>query len=357
MSQTKDYDFAAALADYEVKRQAYRAMAQDLRVDNKAALFKALHAAGITQVVVSFDGYGVFNTRTPVLVCVPMPLAAGRMYWNSPPAKPSIGPIAIAGWPRRLTEGHTMPEVIETTVYYLDELSDGAKDNARAWYREGGINYDWYASTFEDFERICELLGITLKTRPVKLYGGGTRQDPRIWFTGFWSQGDGASFEGTYSYAKGATAKIRAYAPQDAKLHGIADTLQSLQQRNFYQIYADISQRGRYCHEYTMSITSERDHPHHPAMTNDAENAQDFVASAGMAPDVATLMGWITEHVPARLPSSGSMPARTALTVPAPAPTTKKRPAPKPALTPDGLPLAYDIVPEPASDSKISEAI
>lgn len=58
MSQTKDYDFTAALADYEVKIRAYRAVAQDLRRDNKAALFKALHAAGITQVVVSFDGYG-----------------------------------------------------------------------------------------------------------------------------------------------------------------------------------------------------------------------------------------------------------------------------------------------------------
>ena len=32
-----------------------------------------------------------------------------------------------------------MPEIIETTVYRLDELSDAAKDKARAWYREGGF--------------------------------------------------------------------------------------------------------------------------------------------------------------------------------------------------------------------------
>lgn len=165
-----------------------------------------------------------------------------------------------------------MPEVIEIIVYHMDELREAAKDKARAWYRERGFDYDWYAFSFEDFERICEILGITLKTRPVKLYGGATRHDPLIGFTGFWSQGDGASFEGTYSYAKGVTAKICAYAPQDEKLHAIADTLQSLQRRNFYQIYADISQRGRYYHEYTMSITAERDHPHHPAMTDDAEN-------------------------------------------------------------------------------------
>ena len=32
-----------------------------------------------------------------------------------------------------------MPDVIETTVYRLDELPDAAKDMARAWYREGGL--------------------------------------------------------------------------------------------------------------------------------------------------------------------------------------------------------------------------
>ncbi len=72
-----------------------------------------------------------------------------------------------------------MPEIIETTVYRLDELSDAAKDNARAWYREGGFDYEWYDSVFEDFQRIAEILGICLKTRPVRLMGGGTRQEPQ----------------------------------------------------------------------------------------------------------------------------------------------------------------------------------
>lgn len=164
-----------------------------------------------------------------------------------------------------------MPEIIETVVYSLDELSDSAKDIARAWYREGGFDYDWYDSVYEDFVRICTILGIAFKTRAVRLYGGGTRQEPNIWFTGFWSQGDGASFEGNYCYAEGAAVAIRDYAPQDFELHGIADRLQSLQRRNFYQIYADISQRGRYYHENTMTVTAERDHRYHPATTDDAE--------------------------------------------------------------------------------------
>ena len=106
-----------------------------------------------------------------------------------------------------------MPEIIETTVYQLDELSDAAKSKTRDWYREGAFDHDWYCWIFEDFVRICDILGIDLKTRPVRLMGGGTRQDLCIWFTGFWSQGDGASFEGDYAYAKGATVAIRAQMP------------------------------------------------------------------------------------------------------------------------------------------------
>ena len=35
-----------------------------------------------------------------------------------------------------------MPEVTETTVYQFEKLSEEAKENARAWYREGGYDYD-----------------------------------------------------------------------------------------------------------------------------------------------------------------------------------------------------------------------
>lgn len=47
-----------------------------------------------------------------------------------------------------------MPEIIETTVYRLNELSDTAKDKARAWYRDGGFDYDWYDAVYEDFQCI-----------------------------------------------------------------------------------------------------------------------------------------------------------------------------------------------------------
>lgn len=164
-----------------------------------------------------------------------------------------------------------MPQIIETTVYDFHELSDAAKDKARAWFREGVGDWEWYDFIFDDFEEICRLLGVDLRTRPVRLMGGGTRQKPCIYFSGFCSQGDGACFEATYAYEKGAARRIRAYAPKDNGLHGIADRLQHVQRANFFQLGADIRHRGRYCHAHAMDITVERDSPHWQAMTDDAE--------------------------------------------------------------------------------------
>lgn len=165
-----------------------------------------------------------------------------------------------------------MPAIIETAVYQIDELSDAAKEKARGWYRETGFDYDWYDFVYEDFERVCDILGINLDTVAVRLFGGGTRRKPCIWFSGFWSQGDGACFEGAYGYAKGASGKIRGYAPMDAELHRIADALGSIQRRNFYQLGARIAHRGRYYHEYSMDIAVERDSPVAQEMTADAED-------------------------------------------------------------------------------------
>jgi len=165
-----------------------------------------------------------------------------------------------------------MPEIVTTTVYHLDELSEDAKKKARAWYCEGAFDHDWFDFLYEDFERVCEILGVRLATRTVRLVGGSARQKPCIWFSGFWSQGDGACFEGRYSHAKATRRRIRDYAPKDGELHRIADALQAIQRRNFYQLHADINHRGRYYHEYCMAIAIERDSPTCQDMTVDAKD-------------------------------------------------------------------------------------
>lgn len=105
------------------------------------------------------------------------------------------------------------------------------------------------------------------------MFGGGTRHKPSIWFSGFASQGDGACFEGGWQHAKAAPQSIRAYAPTDDELHRIAELLQAIQRRNFYQLHAAITHRGRYHHEMSMAISVERDSPTGQAMTSDAEEA------------------------------------------------------------------------------------
>ena len=165
-----------------------------------------------------------------------------------------------------------MPSIVAITVFTIDELSDAAKENARIWYRDQGLHDEWYDFVYEDFGTICGILGVTLGTTPVRLYGGGTRDKPQIYWSGFSFQGDGASFEGRYSHAKGAGKAIRAHAPQDTKLHRIADELQALQRKNFWQVHASIRQHGRYCHEYSMAIEVERDSPTWQPMTDRAED-------------------------------------------------------------------------------------
>lgn len=154
-----------------------------------------------------------------------------------------------------------MPEVIETIVYRLDELTETAKDKARGWYRNGTMSDNWYHFVYADFEAIAAMLGIQMKAQTVRLYGGGTRQEPRIFFSGFWSQGDGACFEARYRYQPGAVKAIRQHAPQDRELHTIAEALQAIQRRNFFQITADVTHRGHYYHECSMDIGVHRDGP------------------------------------------------------------------------------------------------
>ena len=134
---------------------------------------------------------------------------------------------------------------VEYDGYTFEELDELAKSRVRSWYSEG--MYDWDEFVKEDFTEIADILGVIVKN---------------IYYSGFWSQGDGAMFEGTYYYAKGSAKKIREYAPQDAALHEIADTLVNLQRPYFYGISASVKHYGRYYHETSNIIEIEHDDPY-----------------------------------------------------------------------------------------------
>lgn len=115
--------------------------------------------------------------------------------------------------------------------------------------------HDWHESVYDDFIRICDIIGFDVSSRDIQ-------------FSGFWSQGDGASFTGSYQYANQSTNRIREYAPQDKELHAIADMLAELQRRNFYGLTASVT-RSSYSHSHTISAECERDGYQEPTSDSD----------------------------------------------------------------------------------------
>lgn len=143
---------------------------------------------------------------------------------------------------------------VTKSVYQFDELSDAAKETAREWFRTASADDEFWEATYADADSIAKLMGIEIDQKPVQTMGGTTRYEPAIFFTGFSSQGDGACFEGRYSYAKGGAAKVRAHAPVDEKLHAIADGLQAVQKAHGYKLYAKVKQSGHYSHSGCTDI-------------------------------------------------------------------------------------------------------
>lgn len=143
----------------------------------------------------------------------------------------------------------------ETKAYKFSELSDSAKEKAINDNRNTNVDYsDWYDSVYEMVETAAKLIGIELKQKPVKLMNGETRYDPAIYFSGFSSQGDGACFEGSYSYAKGAVKAIKAEFPTYEALHRIAADLQAVQAKEFYLLEADVTHNDHYYHYNSVNI-------------------------------------------------------------------------------------------------------
>ena len=114
----------------------------------------------------------------------------------------------------------------QTKVYQYDELSDEAKEKARGWYRD--VNCDdtyWSESVTDDAATIAEFLGLDIAQTDYKTMGGETKYKPTVYFSGFWSQGDGACVEGTWRASDVKVDKLKEHAPQDEELHRIVDGL------------------------------------------------------------------------------------------------------------------------------------
>lgn len=121
-------------------------------------------------------------------------------------------------------------------IYQFEELSDKAKETARDWFRQGNE----FDANFEPALTAASHLGISL-------------DESDISYSGFWSQGDGASYSGIYEYKENASQLVRGEFGTDEKLYRIADELTALQAKHGNKLHATITRSGRYSHAYTMS--------------------------------------------------------------------------------------------------------
>lgn len=148
-----------------------------------------------------------------------------------------------------------MPRTISKEVFQYAELSDKAKAAARDWWREASAGDNYFSEpVLEDAVTIAELFGLTIDTYSVPLVSGKTRQSPSIWWSGFCSQGDGASFDGFYRFAPNAETAVNSHASKDETLHRIARELDALQNKYGGRLSASIKHRGHYCHSGCMVV-------------------------------------------------------------------------------------------------------
>jgi hypothetical protein len=134
-------------------------------------------------------------------------------------------------------------ETVERELFTIQELSESSKETAlqtmAQWVTEDSF---WSECVIDDAKEIGALMGIEIDN---------------IYFSGFWSQGDGACFTGQYYYKKGGNKAVKAHAPKDTELHEIAETLQELNRKYFYQLSATVRHQGYYSHEFCTDISTD----------------------------------------------------------------------------------------------------
>lgn len=130
---------------------------------------------------------------------------------------------------------------VTVKVYTFAELSDKAKAKALDKFRDVNVDHDWSEFIIDDWkDRLKERFGIYYK--------------PEIHYSGFWSQGDGASFTGVIDEAW-LLAFVRAHADSYPLL---AAHLGDENDERKAEIYEATVERhlcgGHYVHENTCHV-------------------------------------------------------------------------------------------------------
>ena len=167
---------------------------------------------------------------------------------------------------------------VATKVYQFSELSDEAKAMAIEDHRHVLADHEWHENIIDSFTvEIAPAFGVDCKDTH---------------FTGFWSQGDGACFEGSFEYRKGMTEAVRRLEIYNSdgrsELLDIAQEMASLQKSNFYGLYGSAKHSGMYCHSRSVTIDVRRDGPGYSGDIDPAEGTDEAYAEC-----LRDLMDWL----------------------------------------------------------------
>lgn len=129
-------------------------------------------------------------------------------------------------------------------VYHYNELPDRAKEKARNHYIENWVHDDWYDYIYEDAKEAGAIRGFEIEA---------------FAWSGFWSQGDGASWVGEVHLP----TFIEFYLP-DMRYKSIGrDAWLWLMQDGWVHDRVGIYRTGsNYCHEMTMSVGNIETYEH-----------------------------------------------------------------------------------------------
>lgn len=145
-------------------------------------------------------------------------------------------------------------QIIQVEAFRFDELSVDAKQKVMNEVSRDDDTF--YEDVLYDAKYIGELMGIHIND---------------IYFSGFWSQGDGASFDGTYIYNDNAIEAIKqATNNSDPVLVLIVAALHAIQTSCPAILRANCKQSGHYCNSANMQID---------VYTNFSENTLDISAA------------------------------------------------------------------------------
>ena len=128
-----------------------------------------------------------------------------------------------------------MTKTVEVTLYQFDELNEKAKERASNNYCEHWMNHEWWDCTYDMMKEDGLKQGFNIKD---------------IRFSGFWSQGDGASWAGAVNVKDWIMSKPTTYQE-----HPTTQIVLALIDEGWIDNIVPVTfSAGHYCHEYKMSI-------------------------------------------------------------------------------------------------------